>query len=337
MARYGWSRVDNAQVSKLADTLHVQRGKLDGSEKIESSTGKSSAGLLSAFTECVKSTSSVPHEALEEIIWLAACIASHAIATAICNIDEGHRYISLSEPIKRYHSAGRNDFPNLHQVLDKVFPLDELRKWAFHESLPGLSGYESGDLIIASNGLVAGSTLLWNPIADRKKAIEIKVMNGEIRKDGYPYHQITESYLRFLWEDYFPIAEDDKSPESVVCNASHAHLDPQQTIPATDIRYQFSFESTSVGHRLLVKHYIEALDGVRSPDIQLRPNAKRPAPWLDASYTLATADYVVPDICSDIFRSPVVEDVPDKFSNISLFWAEPLAFLRITEQQRRHC
>ena len=116
-------------------------------------------------------------------------IAANAVSTATTNFLSGTRRRSAPRQI---HEAFLNKIIG-ELVSTKGLDVFDYQRFAFTQAIPGLSDYDINNLIVSSDGYVAGSSVAWKLTTRQRDVLSITICLGEIRKDGFPYRCIREA------------------------------------------------------------------------------------------------------------------------------------------------
>lgn len=125
---------------------------------------------------------------LDRILEPALFIAADAVMTCTAFLENGLRYI---RPLDT-ESLKLSDKTVVRILLDRI-ELSDFRKQAFQKLLPGLETWHDDDLVVPSDGFVAGMDLLWSESTRQSDAFSIRVQRGQFRKDEVSYNLIGEA------------------------------------------------------------------------------------------------------------------------------------------------
>lgn len=244
----------------------------------------------------------------------ALYLAYDAIITCTCMIEECARYVpsfaglEMDEPDIEDH---------LKDLLVGGISINEFRECALKQLLPGLHDVHSGDLVISMNGLVAGMSILWSPIADQKRALGIRVMKGSIRKDNVSYGRVREVWTRGKIgpAKLQPITFERKKSKSPTI----------QRAPGVDPEHSFDVNVAVSNDVLEIKRFVALRVGDR----------RHKASWLAAAFAIATADHINPLGVPDGLQKSLGERLMDESLEAPMYWAPlPLPPPRIQKGTR---
>lgn len=188
MSNYGWEvHLESKQIrARLSDSLQ-------GKGRLLSSGLPSNAVKTILYDDCnkyIEEKMGDHHMIVDYIRDAAFCIAVDAILTCTTRSSMPDRYV---KPLD-FDSLGRNK-DILVSLLSNGIEAKRFRTLALQQLLPGLPQVDPSSLVLSSNGIVAGLSIVWNGTCDPRDACAIKVMRGAIRHDNMNYTGIREADL----------------------------------------------------------------------------------------------------------------------------------------------
>lgn len=266
----------------------------------------------------------VPDSIIANVMNAIYFVAYDAVITSTCDLQGCVRYV-------RQFGETMPDTPKelLYSLLARQMGIEEFLALALRQVLTNREDFriKDGDLVLTSNGQVAGSSLLWNPIADQRVAAGIRVMKGCIRDDlGSTYECIREAPLKQK------VVREQM--ELVEIHRGHREDFPSIHVPDWDCPYKFQSEVTTLGKRLELRFYIHLPGGHPTQEGSLEPPTRRRVSWLEAAHAIATAKHINPWDLPASIQKELAERLYHTATTKPMYWTHPFELSDVQEDHR---
>ena len=181
------------------------------------------------------------------VVDFATYVAVDALLTCTADFRESRSHCTrfIQPPDSRMI---REPIALLEKLMSGSITPGRFRQEAMRRLLPGLPVVEEDDLIVVYEGVIAGVACLWTENFAQNAVLGIKVLSGQIRKDGHTFDIIRE----IPSQGPFTLSETPKPLRVSQPNPGIYHLAVLENSP------QFKFETTiaASGKMLELKHYM---------------------------------------------------------------------------------
>lgn len=189
--RYGWDDSTASGQKQMVGMLRPQFEGLAGRHQEYRGDFYNFKGRITSFIAKRLSEKLVNDEDWRTsglVLDTALYIAVDAVITATSQLESGTRRIApLTQKAFRFTDTCCDSLLSLHGMK-----IQEYHKHALAQILPGNPPFDDSDIVISSNGYVAGINSLWEMSMRKDDALTIRIVRGVIKRDEISYKSIRE-------------------------------------------------------------------------------------------------------------------------------------------------
>ena len=261
ITQYGWLELATIEAQKTALALlepafEKQADRLADRKQVwEKLEAIVSAFILSVLGNDYGEEEMEREDDIHRIFDPAAYVAVNAVATATCDFRSGVQRIAPPAEV-RWGSA-KDFFGSL--LSREGMEISEFRAYSFAKALPGETLFDVNDVVVSSNGYIAGIYALWDFCSTQKRnALAIRVCTGAIMRENIRYDSIRES-ARDRGVDRFK--KDNLEQIKLYEGTDYLGLYPKPD--QDDLRVEHTI--AEAGRRLELKSYLTASEEYINP------------------------------------------------------------------------
>jgi hypothetical protein len=234
-----------------------------------------------------------------KIIEAAITIATHAIASSICNIQSGNLKLAFSNSPLTSGVGAYSGNASIFAMLSKQgLEIGQLRRAAMLCVFPYAS-LSHTDLALSQDGLVAGWGVMWNQTTIQRHALQLNILRGTIQREGFQYERIAEEYREGTGS---ASACHNGSPLVLFHDGDYVGMSSDRE----RVHIATKYTSSAVGNSLEITTLLKCRD-------ESNQEEKRSVSWISAMSWLACATHIErPNLMSSIQEEAIARILHNK-------------------------